>query len=188
MKELKILLFFSLIPYLTSNAQIKDYYSSILFKNCITLDAKESIQEERTDLIYNWQFGDGQSGQGEVIEHCYDSVGTYQVTLSIVDPSVVALFADEWNFEVTIEDDYNLSFQQVQNKNEVLFQSKLSSNEVPDEITYCWDFGDGNFAVGQTVTHQYKEDGNYQVRLMAEIKNSDEYLQLANSQSIVIKK
>ncbi|MEP5071053.1 MAG: PKD domain-containing protein, partial [Crocinitomicaceae bacterium] len=87
-----------------------DYDSLYLLKNCITLDAKESIDEDRADLIYKWQFGDGEEGSGQVVEHCFDSLGSYNVKLSIIDPSVVSIFQDEWNFEVTITEDYLISF------------------------------------------------------------------------------
>ena len=34
---------------------------------------------------YEWKFGDGNKGTGPVVEHCFDSPGTYTVQLDVVN-------------------------------------------------------------------------------------------------------
>jgi len=47
----------------------------------------------------------------------------------------------------------------------ITFLSKTSN---PEDITdYLWDFGDGNSATGQTVTHRFEDPGIYEVKLKA---------------------
>ncbi|WP_290578651.1 S8 family serine peptidase [Ketobacter sp.] len=39
-------------------------------------------------LRYEWDFGDGHSAQGAVVEHTYDRTGTYYVTLKVMDGEI----------------------------------------------------------------------------------------------------
>ena len=35
-----------------------------------------------------------------------------------------------------------------------------------DELSFAWDFGDGSHAYGETVLHEYKEDGTFTISLV----------------------
>ena len=43
--------------------------------------------------------------------------------------------------------------------------SATASDPGDDTLTYSWDFGDGNTASGQDVTHIYSDNGNYTITL-----------------------
>lgn len=50
----------------------------------------------------------------------------------------------------------------------VTFSAALTTNggtPCNTNCSYAWDFGDGNTATGQIVTHQYRSQGSFQVRL-----------------------
>jgi PKD repeat protein/glucose/arabinose dehydrogenase len=49
----------------------------------------------------------------------------------------------------------------------VEFSSEGSSDADGDELTFEWDFGDGETATGATVTHTFDEPGTFNVRLTA---------------------
>jgi len=53
----------------------------------ITFDASESNDADDGGWIvsYNWNFGDGTTGSGKVIEHTFAMVGTYTVCLTVFD-------------------------------------------------------------------------------------------------------
>lgn len=50
----------------------------------VTFDASESSAATGT-LSYEWDFDDGTTAEGEVVEHAYATEGTYTVTLTVVD-------------------------------------------------------------------------------------------------------
>lgn len=44
---------------------------------------------EQSDAIFRWDFGDGQTAGGRVVEHTYDTPGYYEVTLEVTQDGVV---------------------------------------------------------------------------------------------------
>lgn len=168
-------------------AQFSDYDSTYLLNNCVVLDAKESIQEQREDLIYKWTFGEGATSHGEVVEHCYDSLGTYEVVLSIIDPLLNASFQEEWLFQVAITENYKLTLGvQKQGASGISFSSKLVYQNAPEEVNFFWDYGDGTFGIGEEVEHKYKREGQYQIRLLAKIEDQGAIIHLAQTRTIII--
>ncbi len=50
----------------------------------ITFDASESVDDEEV-VAYEWNFGDGETASGPIVEHRYLWPGTYNVVLSVTD-------------------------------------------------------------------------------------------------------
>ena len=50
----------------------------------ITFNASESTDDGEV-IAYDWNFGDGETAQGEVVEHRYLCAGTYKVVLIVTD-------------------------------------------------------------------------------------------------------
>ena len=169
-----------------AKSQQSDYDSLLLVRNCVILDAKESIQEERDDLIYQWSFGDGAEAYGEMVEHCYDKIGDYGVILSVIDPESEVLFHDDYHFEISVSGEFSLSFVVSASGSGIVCQSKLNSRKKPKSVTYCWDFGDGHFGTGQVVSHQFDMPGQYNIRLYAEVAHDEGVEPLAQSKQVTI--
>jgi chitinase len=54
--------------------------------NTILFNGSASYDPDKEDTIsYNWDFGDGNTGSGETIEHTYTTSGNYTVTLTVTD-------------------------------------------------------------------------------------------------------
>jgi PKD repeat protein len=51
----------------------------------ITFNASETFDIDGDDITYNWDFGDGEIGMGEVITYSYNKQGSYWVTLTATD-------------------------------------------------------------------------------------------------------
>jgi hypothetical protein len=51
----------------------------------LTFDGSGSSDEDGSIVAHHWDFGDGQSGHGQVVNHAFAAPGTYQVTLTVVD-------------------------------------------------------------------------------------------------------
>lgn len=166
--------------------QQSDYDSIYFYQNCIILDAKESTDQQRDDLLYHWNFGDSTKLSGQIVEHCYDSLGTYEIVLSIADTTATSLFVDEWNFEMVIKEDYLLSFGYSQTGNEVSFITNLKAKDQPEHVQYFWDFGNGLFDVGSETSHAFEKSGSFDIRLLAVIVNGDDQLELSSTKTIQI--
>jgi len=51
----------------------------------VTFNASASLDPDGTIVSYVWDFGDGDSDNGAMVEHAYTTVGTYNVTLTVSD-------------------------------------------------------------------------------------------------------
>jgi len=51
----------------------------------VTFDASASYDPDGIIVSYNWDFGDGSTGTGMILDHTYAAAGTYTVNLSVTD-------------------------------------------------------------------------------------------------------
>jgi len=52
----------------------------------VTLDASESSAAQGNEIVsYEWNFGDSKAGEGQIVQHGFDSPGNYTVILTISD-------------------------------------------------------------------------------------------------------
>jgi len=51
----------------------------------VTFNASASNDPDGTIVSYAWDFGDGASGSGAIVEHTYAAAGNYDVTLTVTD-------------------------------------------------------------------------------------------------------
>ena len=80
------------IPFLTSSALITPPIANFTYSpektvvnETITFDASSSYDPDGYIVSYEWDFGDGNTGTGEVITHSYSSAGDYTVNLTVTD-------------------------------------------------------------------------------------------------------
>jgi len=66
-------------------------------------DGSGSSDNDGTIVSYDWDFGDGNTGSGEIINHTYDAEGTYTVTLTVTDDDG-ATDSDSQNVSVSDDD------------------------------------------------------------------------------------
>lgn len=104
---------------------------------------------------YLWHFGDGNISTEEAPTHSYSAAGTYQVCLIAIS----ACTADTLCMPITVVCDSALAgFTYVTNNLKVLFTG--SGTNV---ASWSWNFGDGNAATGNSVSHTYAAPGTYYV-------------------------
>lgn len=128
-----------------------------------------SINEDADEpLTYTWQFGDGSTGSGLLVNHSYSSAGEYTVQFRASNEGG----ADSSTTEVTVVEppqpaqitSINANPNPVDVDETVNFQSNVQGDS---PISYEWDFGDGNSGSGSSPSHTYEEAGQYTVQLQA---------------------
>jgi CSLREA domain-containing protein len=118
-----------------------------------------------TNVVYTWDFGDGESGGGQVLTHTYPAVGIYTATVT-ADNSAGSASAMT---QVMIQDvliDGLAAF----NDSPTLLgsQTTLSATvSAGTNVVYTWDFGDDSSGIGQVVTHTYPAEGMYTATVTA---------------------
>ncbi len=133
----------------------------------ITLfDASGSFSSSKI-VSYYWDFGDGTTAEGKIVEHSYKEKGTYTVTLTTTDEKNQT-DSDELVVQTTELD----IFAEADPDRRELIQTLIAfsgSNSYSTKggiISYTWDFGDGNSAEGIQVSHIYGKEGTYVITLI----------------------
>jgi len=121
-------------------------------------------QDDNT--IYTWEFGDGTAGTGMEVTHEYASEGEYEVTLNTVSgddctaSSTQTIYFDNGGNDTI--DCQNFFYYDAQNLNISFFGMAYPMD---NSTTFSWDFGDGSTGTGMEITHEYAEEGEYEVSL-----------------------
>jgi PKD repeat protein len=53
----------------------------------VTFDASASSDPDGDPLRFRWDFGDGSSAEGKIVQHTYKKAGEYVVILTVSDPA-----------------------------------------------------------------------------------------------------
>lgn len=67
----------------------------------VVMSGSDSYDPNGTIVSYSWNFGDGNNGSGETVDHIYASNGTYTVRLIVTDNDGAT---DEGTFSITVKD------------------------------------------------------------------------------------
>ncbi len=132
------------------------------------------------NLTFTWNFGDGNTSNEMAPNHIYEENGYYEVTFTIEgencnDTKTVTVYVDENGNPNPEDPNFALFTYEYINYNTVLFNhigelnfDMDTLNLPPDldlEITYIWDFGDGNSSDESNPTNIFEEDGTYEICL-----------------------
>ena len=139
----------------------------------ITFNASSSwtFDPDAAIISYEWVFGDGTGGTGKIVNHTYPSPGNYVVSLKVTDSDgkerryniisktiiVTANQLPTGSFTYYPENP-------VVNRT-ITFNASNSTDPGGTIENYEWDFGDGEKAEGEIVTHSYSSAKNYTVKL-----------------------
>ncbi len=126
-----------------------------------------------------WEFGDGEKATTKVAKHTYKAANTYTVKLTVVNSGGKqgtatkqikqkgANQAPVANFVIKVGDKtqgWALA------GDEVTFENTSTDPDEGDELTYAWDFGDGNTSTDKSPKHTYAAvttNMNYTIKVVA---------------------
>lgn len=135
----------------------------------IKFDASESHDPDGDIVKYEWDFGDGESGSGKIVEHAYNKSGEYTVTLRVTDDDYDEKRTATAQGTVQIinrppKPGFRFSPEEPTDADTIQFTDDSSD---PDGrvVRWLWEFGDGSSSIEQNPTHQYQVDGEYEMKL-----------------------
>lgn len=135
----------------------------------VYFNASGSTDEDGTIVSYGWDFGDGRRASGKTTNHRYKVTGTFTVVLTVTDDTGNSASASQ---TITVSQGGFPTASFVYSPTNpvvgetVYFNASNSSDPDGHIESYAWDFGDGNTASGQTVTHKFPDNGSYKVLLV----------------------
>lgn len=113
-----------------------------------------------------WDFGDGNGGEGEIVEHTYTTSGRFVVLLTVTDDRGAIATATR-TVLINLLPTAEFSFE-IFGNNQLSVRFDAGASTDPDGLItqYRWNFGDGSpNAFGVVVTHTYAVPGTYPVQL-----------------------
>jgi PKD repeat protein len=137
----------------------------------ILFDAGASFDPDGNIASFLWWFGDGTFGEGKMVSHAYIEVGEYRVLLKVTDNGgwvvereQILRVVDNTPPVVDFSVKSVSSGQVLRSLDELVFLDE-SFNQDGQTVAWCWQFGDGGGAEGETVSYVYQRPGGYVVAL-----------------------
>ncbi len=135
--------------------------------NVCTFDGSASNDPDGTIASYDWTFGDGsQHGAAATMSHAYTTGGTYTATLTVTDDRGATT---SQTVTVNPASPPNLppvaAYSPVCTALACTFDASTSFDPDGSVVSYAWDFGDGQTATGQVVSHTFSSAATYPVQL-----------------------
>ncbi len=139
----------------------------ISFRNIkINFSNSLCISPESEIVNYTWDFGDGNISFGHDVDHSYSLLGSYNVSLTIMDARNIT---DTDNLSVFIINQWPTAMFEVSRKVGFVttpFYFNTSSYDKDGEIVqYYWDFGDGSNSTATNPIHYYSKKGDLTIKL-----------------------
>ncbi len=139
----------------------------------IEFDGSDSSDPDGIVVEYTFEFGDGNSLRGfsPIVNHSYTTVGSYVVSLTVVD--------DDGNTSsamLTVNATMALNDPPVANMSIMptttgdldtifLFDGLNSTDPDGNVVSYLWEFGDGRSSLGSQTIYSYQSKGTFTVVL-----------------------
>ena len=125
-------------------------------------------------IFYEWDFDDGTTGYGKYPTHAYSKSGVYYVTLTATN-GIGDVYKDIAPVYIKRMADHLTPIGGCHYHGDVdetiTFDASDSESTGAEIVQYFWNFGDGESAVGEQVTHSYDEERVYMVTL--DVKDSN---------------
>ncbi len=135
---------------------------------CYIFYESNNAEIDTASLAYEWDLGDGTKVRAIRVEHCYQSTGTYNVELNVIDKLTGEVFFSQAQYRLVVEDieqPYITAPDTAYTGEQISFNGKESYFKDYEINGYYWNFGDGSRAAEMTAKHVYSKPGVYDVQL-----------------------
>lgn len=126
----------------------------------------ESTDPENQQLSWLWNFGDGHTSTAKNPAHKYQSKGTYEVMLTVMDDE--GLTSDTSKIITVLNQLPTASFTHTPTNPTI--QETVSFLDVSQDLygsvtSWFWDFGDATSSTSQNPSHTFAQKGEYTITL-----------------------
>ncbi|MFX0206426.1 MAG: PKD domain-containing protein, partial [Candidatus Hodarchaeota archaeon] len=118
---------------------------------------------------YYWEFGDGTVKTGKQVSHLFSCAGTFNIRVRGYDETNMVYTGYK---TIIINNEkpqalFEVSKSEIIEDGVITFNASKTTDSISDldSLKYIWEFGDGLMAEGLIVSHQYCEEGIYNVTL-----------------------
>jgi PKD repeat protein len=141
----------------------------------ILFDSKNSTDPEDFVLTsVHWDFGDGTESTQDSVYHSYSKSGVYNITLTVMDKNFAVAYSHVTVTIINVQPvaDFKVTTGTAELKvgQPILFDGRNTIDTSSDRanLTFHWDFDDGNTSDSANVTHIYSRPGTYIITLTVE--------------------
>ena len=133
----------------------------------LTVSFSAEVSDAPAGVQYRWDFGDHSQPSGRLdVQHTYASAGEYTATFSVTGRGVsesqdVDIEVTEEGFDLDINADPDIGTAPLS----VEFSAMLD-DDLPQPVSFQWDFGDGSRDFSNPAHHTYREPGQYTASLL----------------------
>lgn len=137
-------------------------------------DSDDPDPSDVPDLIYFWEFGDGQNANGMFVSHAYVGPGTYTVNLTVTDDNTAS---DMDSFTVTVNNQDPVAvpgedISVAKGENFTLNGDGSSDPDANDLIdSWSWDMASETTLFGEEITYRFNDTGEKTVTLTVTDQN-----------------
>lgn len=140
---------------------------------CYEFIEENAIKYDTIPFKYVWRFGDGNKGEGDVVQHCYSGPGTYLVQLDVINLVTNEVTENEKSQILTvqeIEQPYITCADTAFVGQEVNFSAENTNLPGWDISRFYWNFDDETMAIGKNVKKSFIKPGTYNLQLIVSSK------------------
>ncbi|HEX9908437.1 MAG TPA: PKD domain-containing protein, partial [Thermoplasmata archaeon] len=130
----------------------------------VNVDGRTSSDSDGMIMSWDWLWGDGMTGSGEMASHTYAAADTYPVTLTVTDDEGATNSLTQM---VTVDIDIPpvAMFTYTPDGATISFDARGSYDTDGMIVSWAWTFGDGSSGMGEMTTHTYTMTNTYTVIL-----------------------
>jgi len=135
------------------------------------MNAADSYDSDGSLASFAWNFNDGATDTGMSVTHLFAQAGTYVVQLTVTDNQGATASKTRAITVTTDNQPPAAQFSVACTDGQCEFEAGASADPDGEILRFDWDFGDGNNALGTSVSHRYQAAGTFLVTL--EITDND---------------
>lgn len=134
----------------------------------VTFDGSHSYDSDGSIVAYRWDFGDGTWENTAQATHEYRNLDSYTAVLKVTDDKGASATG---KVAITVGNEPPVAQLSVTPKKgpkplSVTLDGSRSHDPDDTDLTFAWDFGDGESGSGREIMHTYGKDGIYQITLI----------------------
>ncbi len=141
---------------------VESYYQQELY---FCYELEETEMKETDTLLFIWDLGDGNKVKGPYVDHCYNDVGAYHVSMSVMDKNTGTIFEQVSEYDIVIDAQNKpvIDFEDLKpGVIRIFVNKKWTTNSYSD---YYW-IVDGDYIFEKELLLKFKEKSEINIKLV----------------------